>query len=245
MIFTPYFYLIKKYGTWAHLHHGKNKWLRLFFKILTYYIYENWWFSYWYLRFFELLLEHYRGMNWLDQQTTLLHTLSPFGSFLECYFEMSCAKGWLSISMVSSLLKYDICKWVQPRWKCHLDKFSKLEISLFIPFMKLYVQVLDGLLSFLFLLVIDLKVLYIYICNCHKYYLCLLVLGIWLLILLVSNLVNCKRANFLNCCFQIGLTSFHIIFLSYSCLLTLHTCFSSYILSCCSHNYYIFHNSLL
>ncbi len=163
IVLTPYFYPIKKYGTWAHLHHGTKKWSRLFFKIPTCYIYENWWFSYWNLRFFELLLEHYRGgMNWLDQQTTLLHTFSPFGSFLECYLEMSCGKGWLSMSMVSSLLKYGICIWVQPRWKGNLDKFSNLQISLFIPFMKLYVQVLDGLLYVFFLLVIDLEVLYIY-----------------------------------------------------------------------------------
>lgn len=153
----------KKNGTWAHLHHGTKKWPRLFFKIPICYIYENWWFSYWNLRFFELLLEHYRGgVNWLDQQTTLLHTFSPFGSFLECYLEMSCGKGWLSMSMVSSLLKYGICKWVQPRWKGNLDKFSNLQISLFISFMKLCVQVLDGLLCVFFLLVIDLEVLYIY-----------------------------------------------------------------------------------
>jgi hypothetical protein len=125
----------------------------------------------------ELLLEHYRGgMNWLDQQTTLLHTFSPFGSFLECYLEMSCAKGWLSMSMVSSLLKYGICKWVQPTWKCHLDKFSKLQISLFIPFMKLYVQVLDGLLCFFLFLSLISKcyiymqlsyVLFVFTCSWH------------------------------------------------------------------------------
>lgn len=97
------------------------------------------------------------------------HIFSPFGAFLECYLEMSCAKGWLSMSMVSSLFKYGICKWVQPRWKCHLDKFSKLQISLFIPFMKLYVQVLDGLLCFFFFLSLISKC-YIYICNYHRYY---------------------------------------------------------------------------